>query len=629
VPVGAIGEICVAGDGLGLGYLGADADRRFTEIEVDGRRERLYRTGDLGAWRADGVLTFVGRGDREVKIRGHRVSPGEVEDALAEHPDVVEAAVVVDQSADERRLVAVVRPEPEREPDGGALRRWLGDRLPEFAVPARVMVRATLPRGTTGKLDRRAVEALLMDDAVTSVATVRDETSAVGIASVLLKQSIGLDADLVDAGMSSLAATRLAVRLGRASGREIGVSDVLRERTPRRIDAQLDPGCAANLVLSAHHLHREPDEAALAAAVQDVVARHPQLRATFTEDAEPGPLASVDAVALRIADAPPPRPGKAAGDVARGLAEEEAARPFDLETSAARFTLTRLGDGSAIFMLGAHHIVIDGWSELALLADLGTAYAARRRSEAPAWLEPPTPYEEHVADESAWLGGRDAADAERDWWREALAGLDPLPAADGDGQPARSATVVPSRPGRPDPSLPIRLAALGAALHEELGANGRIGVGLVVSGRDDPRFEHTIGVFVNTVCVPVDLGPLTAERINAIAHDVDRALAHARLPFDEVVAAVAPERRGQRNPLCQVLVTAQDHASAQLDLGEGPITRIPIPQPLEGFDLVVETWPVANGLHATFEFAPGPWRPNAAERIAERWSALAAAANDG
>ncbi|MER7110052.1 non-ribosomal peptide synthetase [Streptomyces sp. NPDC000229] len=165
-PVGTIGEICVAGDAVALGYLSAEAaqGRRFVPDPFGPARPSglLYRTGDLGRFLPDGTIQFLGRNDDQVKIRGYRVEPGEVEAALKTVPGVADAVVHVDGTgADEKRLLAYYTgtgpqvPEPER------VRQALLERLPQYLVPASVVrIPGRLPLTASGKTDRAAVHRL-------------------------------------------------------------------------------------------------------------------------------------------------------------------------------------------------------------------------------------------------------------------------------------------------------------------------------------------------------------------------------------------------------------------------------------------------------------------------------------
>jgi amino acid adenylation domain-containing protein len=518
VPVGEVGEIFVAGDGLARGYLGRAAltADRFVPEPFSGRTgQRMYRTGDLGRYEDDGQLSFLGRVDEQVKVRGVRIEPGEVRQALLGHVAVLEAVVTAttDDSGRRRLTAYVVLTDPVAiAPD--ELRSYLVGRLPSPLVPDVVMVLERLPRLPNGKVDKRRLPLPGAAAACASAPTERPLTELEALLATLWAEA--LEAKAVDAhaniytlGGHSLAALRVRAKLAELIDRDVPMRLFFEQSTVAGLAAEIQrqvgpvtvrhPNAAtahgpdsdrgrlsptqrsilarADLRADAPGLHLPLivrlsgwlNPVALRQAVAAVVQRHDILRTVVTSGRDGAPC-----LAPPVAAAPPDRdPLVAMVDVsgvdddrrealARDLALDMIARPLRVrQQPPIRVTLLRLRDDDHVLMLVLHHIAADAWSIETVSHQLLEVYSAAVHGRVPKRRGRVVQYADWAAGQRRRLASP-AGGEQRRYWRARLADL-PVLRLPGDslrtatpGDAAQAVFTVPA-------SITARLVDLGRA----------------------------------------------------------------------------------------------------------------------------------------------------------------------
>ncbi len=649
VAAGVVGELYVAGRGVGYGYVrrpGLTATR-FVPCPFGEPGSRMYRTGDLVCWGPDGQLQYFGRADEQVKIRGYRIEVGEVRSALAALDGVEQAVVIAreDRPGDKRLVGYVIG-----DADPAEARTQLADRLPGYMVPAAVVVLEALPMTLNGKLDIRALPAPEYSAAGYRSPTTPTEEILAGIyAHVLGVERVGVDDSFFDLGGDSISAMRVIAAVNSAMDVGVAVRVIFESPTVAQLaprigedSGRLDPLVAGERpaviplsfaqsrlwfldqlqgpspvynMAAALRLHGRLDARALGAALADVVARHESLRTVFaaTDDTPQQVVIPVEQADLswRTVNAR----GWSAGRL-REAVDAAARETFDLATQIPlRASLFRVDDDEHVLVAVVHHIAADGWSLRPLVRDLGMAYASRCAGRAPDWEPLAVQYVDYTLWQRAQFG--ELADSgsriagQLAYWQDALAGMPERlqlptdrpypPVADQRGAavevdwPADLQQQIAGLAREYNSTSFMVVQAALAVLLSKISASTDVAVGFPIAGRRDPALEDLVGFFVNTLVLRVDLAgdPSFTELLTRVRARSLEAFEHQDVPFEVLVERVNPTRSLTHHPLVQVMLAWQNFAGQDSEPGAGlalgddvQVTSIPLDTQVARMDLV-------------------------------------------
>ena len=644
VPAGVVGELYVAGAGVGVGYVGRVGltGSRFVACPFGGAGApgmRMYRTGDLVCWGVDGQLVYVGRADEQVKVRGYRIELGEVQAALAAVAGVEQAVVIArEDRPGDKRLVGYVTGTV----DPAGIRSALAERLPAYMVPAAVVALDTLPLTPNGKLDTRALPAPeYTAGEYRAPASAIEEILAGIYAQVLGVERVGVDDSFFDLGGDSLLAMRLiaAVNTGLDTGlavRTVFDAPTIAELAPRiggdggrrkplvAVERpavvplsfaqsrlwflnQFEGGVATYNMPTALRVSGALDVEALGAALDDVIARHESLRTIFPD------IGGVPFQEVVPAGAGMWRHGGAAvvslpeQDVAGELVALAGYR-FDLSTEIPiRAQIYSVGPERHVVGFVLHHIAFDGWSIAPMVSDLSEAYRARRQGEAPQWTPLPVQYADYTLWQQDWLGvesdpGSVIAGQLR-YWRQELADLPEVVSLPAD----RAHPPVPSYRGdgvevRIDPRMWAGVKALAAAnnatasmvlqavlavLLHRVGVGEDVVLGAPIAGRLDEALDDLVGFFVNTwvLRVGVNSAHRFSEVLEQVRYKALDAYGNQDVPFELLVEQLNPVRSTVHHPLFQVLMVFQNNVRRELALDGVSVEQLAVFTRTAKFDL--------------------------------------------
>ena len=633
VPIGIPAELYIGGVGLARGYInrpGLTAERFIPNPYSDTPGARLYKTGDRARYLPDGNIEFLGRLDRQIKLRGYRIELEEIEATINQHPMIQETAVVArDESPGDTRLIAYIVYVKETVPSSSAIRDALRTKLPAYMIPAMFVHLDALPRTPNGKVDRQALPVPnsarpVLDVSLVIPRTPIEEMLTGILTTVLSIEQVGVHDNFFELGGHSLTAVQVMSRVRDTLQVEISLRAFFDDPTaagltlhierarqtdqgvrtspirPMRRDDKavasiaqeqlwyLDqalPNMPFSNMSYSLRLTGALDSVALEQSFNEIIKRHDILRTTFASiDEHPVPIiAPTRRMDLFVEDLSNWDDAERTQEALR-IAREEALTPFDLELGPLlRVRVLRLTTQDHLLLMTMHHMISDGWSIGVLTHELAVLYEAFTAGEPSPLSALPIQY----ADFALWQRhglDREIRETQRGYWKEQLG--DSIPVLELPTDRPRT-TAMELRTARQDWVLPqvlseklmafshrqgctlfmTLLAGFNSLLHRYTGQDD-LRVGTLFANRHRRETEELIGYFVNTVVLQTHLGdnPTLQEVLHRVRATTLEAYTHQDIPFEEIVQTLEQQQVVQRTSLFQVMLILQNAMQRSVQL---------------------------------------------------------------
>ncbi|WP_139487939.1 non-ribosomal peptide synthetase [Brevibacillus dissolubilis] len=670
LPIGVAGELCVGGDGLARGYLN---NRQMTEDKfipnpfVTG--ERMYRTGDLARWRKDGTIEFLGRIDQQVKVRGYRIEPGEIEARLSSHEAIEEVLVVPRQDeANQTYLCAYLVSAYTWTLT--ELRAWVGQVLPDYMIPAAFVQLEAMPITINGKIDRKALPEPTGDmrSGMTYIEPQTDvEKQLAAIWHELLGvEKVGIHDDFFALGGHSLKATQLVSRIQKQfevvfplrdvftistlgemaaqimrqdTSQYVSIERVEREAYPitpaqKRVFVmqQLDPDSIHYNVPALLLIEGALDKARLQTAVQSLVNRHDALRTSFEKINDEWMQRILPVTEASEAHVPLMELQTGEKDIEQVV--RDFIRPFDLsQAPLMRVGLIEHREGSYILVVDMHHIISDGTSLNTFTHELIQLYQGEelpklrlQYTDYAVWLESWMQSEAYQKQEAYWLqafaGELPVLELPTDYSRPLIQQF----AGDLLEFELDEAQTQALHKLCADHGVTLYMTLLAAyflLLHKYSGQEDII-VGTPVAGRNHADVQQMIGMFVNTLAIrsqPEKAKSFTAF-LQEVKQNVIRAMEHQDYPLEELLHKLNGKRDVSRNPLFDVSFILQNMDQDAVEMADITLTPYSFNPKVAKFDLTLAAVERNGKLAFQLEYSTHLFQHESMQRMVEHFIQL-------
>ena len=678
-PINIVGELYVGGPGVSRGYASQPelTDERFIQNPFPTVNEpRLFRTGDLVRWLPSGELEFNGRIDNQVKVRGFRVELGEIESNLVSHDDVKETAVVLFEDASQ--LVAYVSARSNNDFLSEELRLHLSAKLPDYMVPATIIVLDEMPHTPTGKIDRRALTLpVLSENLDDSPLESETEKQVAEIwKDVLGIEQVGATSNFFHIGGQSLLAIRVTSACSRHFNKAITLADLFDNTDIRAlshfIDGQefslsdeIEPSARENGTIpsfaqkrllfiqqmtgqgaqynipAAFELNGVIDHEALQKAFSKIVQRHEILRTTYqVVDGQINQTIQEDNEASLIVEIVDllPQDVQAQALKINELMANEYQLPFDLENDISiRVKLAKLSEDQSILLVTLHHVAADGWSVEVLAKEFSTLYDAYRNKRTVQLAEMPIQYADYALWQEDNLSDNEHVTQLR-YWKKQLADLPQvhsLPLASprptqqsflGETFNHRIGTQLTRKLNQlakdNDVSMFMLLESAFAAIVSRLSGEQDVVIGTPIAGRTQESLKSLIGLFVNTLVMRTDFSaPLSfIQLLKQTRKNSLDAFDNQSLPFERLVDEINPQRTLSHTPLFQLMFVLERDSALDLNLPQLAVKRLDDLGVIAKFDITLQVIEKGDGLSVNWNFAKDIFSLESIRGLAESFS---------
>jgi fengycin family lipopeptide synthetase D len=643
--IGVPGQLCIAGVALSRGYINKQllTSQKFVAGRFD-RHYVLYLTGDLARWMPDGNIEYLGRTDRQAKVRGMRMETDEVSLYLSKCPHVKQAVAVVKPFGGSNTLFGYYVADLELSPED--IRQYLSLYLPAYMVPTFLMAIDSLPINANGKLDVAKLPEQVSVTAPINVATTDEEKIIAGLFAKVLEreeQSIDIDTSFFEYGGHSLLAVALTFELEKKLSVYMVIDDVFQYPTVRKLSAvvnqhhdsgecipnaprrpffplspsqsrmflqqQLDLNSTAYNLPQAFIIEGSLDIGKLTDSFLALTRRHEALRTFFDIHSDMPVQRTEERVDIEVIHIPYNYDGQ--------VLIEDFIKPFNLaKAPLLRVGISRTPEGKHLLIVDKHHIISDGISDQILSRDLVDLYNGKA-------LYPP---ELQYKDYTEWLSNSKLQqlklERQKEFWQQELKDEPPVVTLPYDFVRPATKTFDGDRVSFKidDPSTIRKLDELAAGEEAtrymvllsvfvlflaKLSNQRDIIHGIAVSGRDHRQLSDIVGAFVNTLSLrhQVDTSVSFRVLVQRVKTRLLKALQNQDIPFESVVNQLNVRSDLSRNPLFDVMFLYMEETEIPLGNFAGlSVTTSDFRTHTSKFDLTLDVYRRKNSIELDFEY---------------------------